>query len=248
MNALTRSSEVVLQGTNHGRTEENRSSSAVWFWWVMAISVAAVVASAIQVISGQTDRGFFLIALCFLVCGAGAWVDVATRRIPNPLTYPALLIGLTVNALLPPVLIASGAVVAMIWSGATGLTDGLLGFGLCAVIGVVSFAFRGVGGGDVKLLAAVGAMLGLYAVIPVLFNTLMFAALIGIANWALKGTLMARVQVVAANMLSAAVTRRGLTEIYPFGRSEAPFGLALLLGLTLAQFLAVHEVILGLVL
>lgn len=216
--------------------------------WILAASVAAVIASAIQIASGRTDRGFFLITVCFMVCGAAAWLDVATRRIPNALTYPALGLGLAVNLLLGPLLAAAGASVAVVWLGATNVVDGILGFGLCAAIGVVSYAARGLGGGDVKLLAAVGALLGLHAVVPVLFNALAFAAVIGIANWALKGTLMPRVQVVAANLLTTLVTRRGLTEVYPFGRSEAPFGLALLLGLALAQFVALHEIVLGLVL
>ena len=41
-----------------------------------------------------------------------------------------------------------------------------------------------------------------------------------------------------------AVTRRSIAPIYPFGRSEAPFGLALFVGLILAQFVALHRLFL----
>lgn len=226
-----------------GPADADAAAPAPWAWWVLGTCVAAVIASAIQIGLGRPDHGVFLITLCFLVCIVAACLDVATRRIPNVLTYPAIGIGLLVNAMLPPLLDATGAQVAVTWSGATGLRDGLLGFGLCAVIGIISFIARGLGGGDVKMLGAVGAMLGLQAVLAVLFNTLLIAALIGLTNWALKGTLAPRLQVVANNMLTMLVTR-SRTKVYPFGRSEAPFGLALLLGLTLAQFVALHKVLL----
>jgi prepilin peptidase CpaA len=213
-------------------------------WWVLTACVAAVIAAGLQVWSGQKQYGFYLLALCFGVCVAGAWLDVATRRIPNVLTYPAILIGVTLNALAPPALEAVGADTVVVWLGASGLRDGLLGFGLCATIGIVSFVARGLGGGDVKLLGAVGAMLGFDAVIAVLFNTLLVAALIGLANWALKGTLMARTQIIANNVLIAVVTKRRV-NVYPFKATEAPFGLALLIGLTVAQFFAVHRFLLS---
>jgi prepilin peptidase CpaA len=216
------------------------AASATVAWWVLALSMAAVIAAGLQLWSKQTGYGFYLLALCFLVCIAGAWVDVATRRIPNLLTYPAILIGLALNALAPLLLSALGADTAVVWLGATGLRDGLLGFGLCAAIGIVSFIARGLGGGDVKLLAAVGAMIGFDAVVAVLFNTLLVAAVFGVVNWAVKGTLMARVQIIANNVLVALVTRRSV-NVYPFKSTETPFGLALLIGLIVAQFFAIHR-------
>ena len=220
------------------------AASTVATWWVLAVCVAAVIAAGLQVWSGQRQYGFYLLALSFLVCLAAAWLDLATRRIPNVLTYPAILIGLALNALAPPALEAVGADTVVVWLGASGLRDGLLGFGLCAAIGIVSFMARGLGGGDVKLLGAVGAMLGFDAVIAVLFNTLLVAALIGLANWVLKGTLLARTQIIANNVLIAVVTKRRV-NVYPFKATEAPFGLALLIGLTVAQFFAVHRFLLS---
>lgn len=213
--------------------------------WALALCVSAVIASALQLISGQAETGFFLLTLCFVVCAAAAWLDVATRRIPNRLTYPAILIGVLVNSLLPTVLDSLGFQVAVIWSGATGFQDGLLGLAICGLVGIISFIARGLGGGDVKLVAALGAMLGLGAVVGVLINALLIAGLIGILNWAVRGTLVPRMQVLAGNMLAAIFTRQGLKDVYPFGRSEAPFGLALLLGLILAQFVEIHQLLLS---
>lgn len=209
--------------------------------WALAICLSAVIASGVQVGSQQPDRGFFLLTLCFAICAAAAWIDVATRRIPNVLTYPAILIGIAVNSLLPLVMGTLDLDVVLVWTGSTGFMDGMLGFGVCALVGIISFAARGLGGGDVKLVAAVGALLGLSQVVGVLVNALVIAGIMGLINWAARGTLVPRMQVLARNMLAAIFTGEGLKNVYPFGRSEAPFGLALLLGLALAQVFQIHQ-------
>jgi prepilin peptidase CpaA len=71
--------------------------------------------------------------------------DVRTLRIPNALTGPAILIGVALNAWL---------------SGWAGVTSSLAGFALATAILIVPFALGGIGGGDVKMMAAVGALLG----------------------------------------------------------------------------------------
>jgi prepilin peptidase CpaA len=74
----------------------------------------------------------------------GVWTDVRTRRIPNGLTAFALLAALAVRAVF----------------GLAALLDGVLGAGLALVLLLPLFALGGVGGGDAKLLVAVGAFLG----------------------------------------------------------------------------------------
>ena len=216
--------------------------SSVAAWWILALCLAAVIASGLQVRSGQASHGYFVLTLCIVVCSGAAWVDLTTRRIPNLLTYPAILLGLGLNALLVPALEAAGASTALVWLGSPGPRQCLLGFGLCAAIGIVSFVARGLGGGDVKLLGVVGAFLGLELVSAVLFNTLLVAAVIGVANWAVKGSLLTRLQVAAYNLMSS---RRGGRALYPFKATESPFGVALLIGLILAQFVALHRVLLS---
>jgi prepilin peptidase CpaA len=71
--------------------------------------------------------------------------DLRTRRIPNVLTFGAALAGLLYQAV-------SG--------GVDGLGHAALGWLVGAVIFIVPFALGGLGGGDVKLLAALGAWLG----------------------------------------------------------------------------------------
>ncbi len=218
---------------------EGKPNSVALLWFV-GISLAAMVASVVQMAAGLAEQGLFLVTLCFGICAIAAWLDVATRRIPNLLTYPALLLGIGANLVVAPLLGAADLDVAVLWIGAAGPGDALLGFSLCAGIGIVSFAARGLGGGDVKLLAAVGALLGFQAVVPVLLNTLLVALVIGLGNWALRGTLVPRMQVIAGNVLMAVVTRKP-GPVYPFRGTEAPFGLALLIGLVLSPLVAPQE-------
>jgi prepilin peptidase CpaA len=71
--------------------------------------------------------------------------DLRSRRIPNVLTFGA-------------------AAAALVYGGVTGGWSGLgsavLGWLIGAVAFIVPFALGGLGGGDVKLLAAIGAWLG----------------------------------------------------------------------------------------
>jgi prepilin peptidase CpaA len=84
------------------------------------------------------------LALMALVASA-AFYDVRTRKIPNWLNLSGLVLGLGLNTLL---LHAHGIVVA------------LLGLGLSLLIYIPLYLVRGMGAGDVKLMAAVGSIAG----------------------------------------------------------------------------------------
>ena len=71
--------------------------------------------------------------------------DLRSRRIPNMLTFGAAGAALAYG-------VATG--------GWTGLGSAALGWGIGALAFIVPFALGGLGGGDVKLLAALGAWLG----------------------------------------------------------------------------------------
>jgi prepilin peptidase CpaA len=84
------------------------------------------------------------LALLTVVLSAGLY-DLRTRKIPNWLNLSGLILGLGLNALL---LHGQGIVIA------------LLGLGLSLLIYIPLYLVRGMGAGDVKLMAAVGSIAG----------------------------------------------------------------------------------------
>jgi len=211
--------------------------------WVALLSLSACFASLIQVLLKRPDHGFFILTLTFVVCGAAVFLDVATRSIPNVLTYPAILLGLGINVIAAPVLSTAGADTAVRWLGVPSWTDALVGFAVCTVFAMVSFAMRGLGGGDAKLVMALGALIGLPQATATIFHALLIAAVLGLVNWAARGSLIPRLQVVTQNLLSALFSDSRFRDAYPFSKSEAPFALSLFLGLIVAQFIRLHAVL-----
>lgn len=87
-------------------------------------------------------------AAALAVSAAAAFTDLRTGRIPNWLTLTAMLVGLLFHG---------------VGTGIAGLGVSLVGIAVCAVPpGIVYKASdgRGIGGGDLKLFAALGALLG----------------------------------------------------------------------------------------
>src|SRR5947209_11249935 len=79
------------------------------------------------------------------MAGVAAYTDLRSRRIPNWLTLSAAVIGLGLNLAL---------------GGAAGGLTAVLGLGLGLAMLLPFYLLRAVGAGDVKLLAALGALLG----------------------------------------------------------------------------------------
>jgi len=87
-----------------------------------------------------------LISVMVVLIGLAACVtDLRTRRIPNVLTFGAALAGLAFHALT---------------SGVDGALPSAGGWLVGVLLFLPFFALGGMGGGDVKLLAALGAWLG----------------------------------------------------------------------------------------
>jgi Flp pilus assembly protein protease CpaA len=87
------------------------------------------------------------VGLIVALAAVGAVWDVRTGRVPNTLTYAAVLAGLVLNALLPS-------------PAGLGLGNAALGVVVAAGPLFLVYLAGGLGGGDVKLMAAVGAFLG----------------------------------------------------------------------------------------
>ena len=107
------------------------------------------------------DERLWIPAL-LLVVWAG-WLDWRSRRIPNWLTVPALLLGLGVNT------------VIMGWDG-TKIALGGAGLALGLLLPFV--LLRGLGAGDWKLMGALGAWLGPRETLFVLLATILIAGIV----------------------------------------------------------------------
>ena len=106
--------------------------------------------------------------LVLLVClTIAAWTDIRRSLIYNWTTYPGILLGLAAQ-----------------WldAGFEGFVDGLRGFLVCGGVILFIFLFGGTGGGDVKLIAMLGAGLGFYDGIEAMLWTFVLGALMAIAS------------------------------------------------------------------
>jgi Flp pilus assembly protein protease CpaA len=88
-----------------------------------------------------------------VIAALAAWSDLATRRIPNILTVGALLLAILLRLPL----------------GGDAVLSGLAGAAIAFAVIFPLFALGGFGGGDAKLLTAMGAFLGLEGLVPGLF-------------------------------------------------------------------------------
>ncbi len=79
------------------------------------------------------------------IVACAVYCDVRRHRIPNALNVAGLIAGLTLQS---------------VAGGLSGLTAGLLGVGVGLACFAPLYLLRGMGAGDVKLLAVVGAILG----------------------------------------------------------------------------------------
>jgi len=101
--------------------------------------------------------------------------DLRTRRIPNWLTVSAMLLGFAFNAL-----IAYPSPLEGIWLSARG-------FAFAFALNLVMYMLHMTGAGDVKLLAAVGAMVGCSDFVGIFLLTALIGGVLAIVLMAVKG-------------------------------------------------------------
>jgi leader peptidase (prepilin peptidase) / N-methyltransferase len=103
-------------------------------------------------------------------------IDLEHHLLPNVITLPGIIVGLAFSTMLPP-----------------GLTDALIGTlvggGILWVIGEAYYRYagqEGMGGGDVKMLAMIGAFLGWQLVILTLVLSSILGSIIGVIVLAVR--------------------------------------------------------------
>lgn len=171
----------------------------------------------------------YVVIVTFAVLGCATWNDIRHHRIPNWLTLPSVVAGLVLWYCI-------GGVEGLKLS-AGGLTVGFIVF-------LIPFALGGMGGGDVKLMAAVGALIGWPLVIWAILLSCIVALFGTIAKAIWKGRflkLITNTWFITKNTLIALALRRPAAEIKEVTKIQAavyvPFGVAIAIGTTWAILL-----------
>lgn len=201
--------------------------------WAGLIGLSAVAATGGLLARGSQGHGLFVPVLCLGMVALAAGFDAAWGRVPNALTYPGIILGLLVNGL-GAVLQLAAPRLADHWLGAAGPTQALLGFVIIGGIGLVSWLVRGMGGGDMKMIVAIGAMLGLSAGGDVLLCALAVAVVYSLANLAVAGRLNIVTRAAMVQVLNA-IYLHDLTPTAPMPRRRIPVALPILIGLLLSR-------------
>jgi prepilin peptidase CpaA len=156
--------------------------------------------------------GAFLIPLALII----AYYDVCYRRIPNSFVLATLIVGVLVNA------------------SFGGVEGALASLGGCAIAFALMFAlhvFGAMGAGDVKLFAAIGAVMGARLVLPTFLMVALTGGVLGIITTLragqLKPTMMRVFQILIGLLPGNSVPR---FPVPVDRRHTIPYGVAITLG------------------
>ncbi|HEX8178350.1 MAG TPA: A24 family peptidase [Pyrinomonadaceae bacterium] len=128
------------------------------------------------------------------------YYDARYRRIPNPFVLAALAGGLIINTLL---------------QGLPGIVVSVEGCLLAFALMLVLHVFGAMGAGDVKLFAAIGAVLGVQLVLPTFLVVVLTGGLLGVYT-------MVRAGLVRTTLLRVAQIFMGLLPGWEMPRFAVP--------------------------
>jgi prepilin peptidase CpaA len=161
---------------------------------------------------------------------SAALLDWRSRRIPNWLTVPGLLLGVAVHAML---------------SGWRGALFALEGAGLALVILLPLVMLRGLGAGDWKLMGAVGALLGPVMFLFVLFGSVFASGLMAIVQVMRTGRVLQTLEnlwILMKGFFSFGLRANPHISLDNPKLMKLPFGIAVAAA-TLICFCAAHWVV-----
>jgi prepilin peptidase CpaA len=161
---------------------------------------------------------------CVWICICAAVIDVRSMRIPNRLTYSGVVLGLVLNF----------GIVCAYYGFAKGLTAGLVPSLIgCVLLFLVFGAMAAIGAmgmGDVKLMAAVGALLRWPWCLYALISVLIAGGVLSIGYAAARG----QVRAVFSNIFSGKILYDRQPPSEPLQLHKIPYAAAILAGVTWA--------------
>jgi len=155
-----------------------------------------------------------------VVVGIATFTDIRSRRIPNWLVLPFFCIGVLVSC----------------WfHGWHGLGQSLGGAGLGLLLYGILFMMGGMGAGDVKLCAAIGAWIGPSQLI----FALVLAGLVGgvmVLAWAVQGKFLGELFQHTGDLVFGSKQERGEAVLTNPMRRKMPYAPAIAIGTLLSFF------------
>jgi leader peptidase (prepilin peptidase)/N-methyltransferase len=152
------------------------SAPISWQYPAVELMTGLLFAACVWRFGVGLEGGLAMVFTAFLVALAG--IDLRTTLLPDELTYPVLWIGLLISVItvyVDPV------------SAILGAAAGYMSLWSVYWLFKLVTGKEGMGYGDFKLLAALGAWCGLQAVLPILLISSLVGAIIGSAWLLIKG-------------------------------------------------------------
>jgi len=144
--------------------------------------------------------------------------DLKTRCLPNAWTLGGL---------------AAGLVVQLGWGGVGGLLDGVEAAGVCVLFLLIPFLVRAAGAGDLKMLAACGAFVGMRQVLLLLLAVSFAGFFVAVGMLITRKVGAARIKHAFRTLFDWRYDRKAGLAALPPKEDEGnrvPFGLAIALG------------------
>jgi leader peptidase (prepilin peptidase)/N-methyltransferase len=144
--------------------------------------ITGILFTAILVKVGLTRQVPSVIPLywwCVLLAISCAWIDAKFRIIPDALTYPAICYGILLHVLMP----SACGMTSMVGGGVYALLSALIPGVFLALFAIAGTKLTGkdvLGWGDVKFIAACGALLGFPGVLFVILGGSMTGTVYGV--------------------------------------------------------------------
>lgn len=173
----------------------------------------------LAVVTGASASPMASLLVLLLVLTVAVYMELKESRIPNWLTLSGMALGL---------LIAYIHGQPAFWASLGGL---VIGFGFLFIF----YVFGGVGGGDVKLMGAAGALMGAELIKPALFYTTFIGAFLAVMLVIWRQDFWLRIN---QGFRQLAFWRKGKQEeVIKIPQITVPYGLAIATGCLLALFM-----------
>ncbi|WP_110933729.1 A24 family peptidase [Paenibacillus bouchesdurhonensis] len=161
---------------------------------------------------------------CFILLAAAFVTDIRTMKIPNTITITGTLLGTAYH-----VITNGGQGFVFSAKGAA------VGFGIMAILYVV----RAVGGGDVKLFAAIGAWVGVPLTLSMLLYSIVAAGCIGILILICRREVVMRLGAVLRSVIGIIVLRSA-SPVQALTAKDKPLTFPFMLAVLPGSIMAVY--------